>query len=328
MNSVVFTGLPRDITMFQSTVSGLNILKEEKKIIDKIVFATWKNQMTPEYWNVCNRYKVQVLEKTEPEYAGSGGHFFYQCRALENGLKECNPDNYVMKLRTDTWIDRRFVEKLITNPDNYLSPYPSDIFIRKVWIPYAEITKPFYMPDELFYGHHEDISKLFNYEMKYETMQSKDGGGETHIRRFVDPFIEKFPIFELMIKKVSEDSFMRLFAPERFSLLKKRLNQDWYLELLAYYYFILHKYFKIWNEPGVMKWYQPYCEPKIQLEREKFIENFHSSKSFLGQRIFCYDYRWIDDIVNGNFPKSDEIGEKMYKKIKGIKCKEIYFIRE
>ncbi len=298
MNDVIFTGLPRESQMLKKTLDGLDRLKGIG-LVNKIVFSTWKGYVTDEYRAIFEMFNVEVLEKTEPEDKGLGGHFFCQAKSLQNGLEVCDPKHWILKLRADTWIDESFIANIMRNRDDYLYKKPDEIFLKKVWIPYAEITKPFYMPDEIFYGTWFDVSKLLNYEKSYETMYAKDGGGETHIRRFVHPFIENYPIFKLMIKDISNDNLVRLFSPERFTLLKQRLTEERYLGYLAKYYWILYKYFRIRNYSGVMKWHQPYCEPQIKLNNNNFTGNFRPSKSFLGQRIFCYDDTWIHNLVEG-----------------------------
>lgn len=315
MNDIIFTGLPREPQMFVNSLIGFSTLRTQG-LVDKIILSTWENYIEPSYRDILDRYNVVVLEKTEPEDKGSGGNFFCQAKSLENGLEICDKSHYILKLRTDTWLDAGFIADIMRDAETYLAKEPG-IFIKKVWVPYAEITKPFYMPDELFYGYHPDIAKLLNYDKTYETMTAKDGGGETHIRRFVDPFIIQYPIFRDMIKQISDDNFVKLFAPERFTLLNQRLEEEKYLKYLATYYHILYENFRIKNKHGVMKWYQPYCSPEIHLDNNKFRENFNSSKSFLGQRIFCYDDTWISNVVEGKL-NHDKYAEKVYNIIKRI----------
>lgn len=314
VNNIIFTGLPRTPEIMKRNLSGFSKLQNQK-IVNKIVFSTWTNYMTPAYWNLMNKYNVIVLEKEEPEDKGRGGHCFCQAKALENGLDVCNPQDKILKLRTDTWLDADFIGKIMTD-DSYLDKEPDDIFIKKVWVPYAEITKPFYMPDEMFYGYHSDIYKLVNYEKFYDSMVSKDGGGETHIRRFIHPFLFEYPIFNDMIEEIANDNFVRLFSKDRFELLKTRLTESKYLTYLANYYYILYKYFRIYNT-GQMEWYQPYCKPKISLDNDKFTENFTRLRSFCEQRIFCYDDKWIANVVEGKL-NFDKTAKMIYNIIEGL----------
>ena len=305
---IIICGVPRDKDRMKQTILEMTGLRNEG-YVENIIFSTWKNYLTDDYREILDG--STILEKDEPEDRGVRGHIWCQMKSFENGLNECNKENYVLKIRTDLYICPYFVKSLISKAENYLyrNYKEGDIFIEKVWIPYVEITKPFYMPDEIFFGNHNDISLLYNYDKSYDDLAGKDGGGETHIRRFIYPFIDKYPILYDYIEEIRQDNCTILNSPKRFERLVDNLNRSKYIKYLSIYYKILYEYFRIWNEIGKMSWYQLYCQPVIQLENDRFIENFHSSKCFLGQRIFCYDDKWIYNIMERRIehPKAIEI---------------------
>lgn len=286
MLDILFCGLPRNFSLLRTSLNDIDVLKSDN-IVENIAFSTWKNKLSSEYRELLNKNNVHIIESDEPQDFGER-NIWLQMKSLEYGLEHCDNSNYVLKTRSDVWLSPNLIRMIVQ--DNYLDKENTKIFRKKIWIPWAEIRKPFYMEDACFCGLHCDICKMVNYDSYYDILCKSIGGGETHIRRFIHPFIHK-----PMVKKKIND----------FINMDRVLSNDEYIEFLAIYYDILYKYFRIKTNHGSFKMKQPYHEPKISLNSNEFRANFNSSKMFFMDRTFCYDDVWIHNMFNGTMCNDD-----------------------
>jgi len=267
---IIFCGLVRDMDSFKKTLEDLQLLRK-KELVDKIIVSTWigEVQKTPELSSFLKDKKVLVVESKEPENRGDG-NVWCQMKSLQMGLKEVNQNKFVLKTRTDVYINPDFLEKLFSEKEkilriSYHLP-KGDIFKYKIWAPWFEITKPFFMGDECFFGYKSDLNLLVNYDCSFDN-ENYLGPDTTHIRRFVYPFLKNYPSFNVYIKNYGNERFLKNFLMKksynlydfltrfmllrnlseinRFNVLKKRLKDDNFLRCLADYYIILYSHFYI-----------------------------------------------------------------------------------
>ena len=295
--SIVFTGLVKG-----KEPKLLNNLNQHSQIFHRMILSTWKGQLTKGFKNDISRFKnLEIIEADVPLNPGRG-NINCQMKSFENGLDKINePTELVLKARTDFLLTRKFATKLLASiPKHFLEKTLGGPFVHKVWVPWIEITKPFYVADEFFMGYSEDLRFLINYNASYDTRIKNIGHGITHIRRFIDPFMKYYPALEEYLD--CDDSLVRMEHPDRFSKLDKNLDniKDYkYLKFLAIYFHIFYKYFRVNLESKAMITNQPYAEPRMKLDPLTFRPNFASSKSFFKTRIFCYDDIWLKNLAEG-----------------------------
>ncbi len=324
---VIFCGLVRDIDLFKKTINDLQSLRK-KKLVDKIILSTWigEIQKTPNLSDFLKNNKIIVLESPEPEDRGDG-NVWCQMKSLQIGLTKTKND-FVLKTRTDVYINPDFLEKLLSDKENLLKityHLPKrDIFKYKLWAPWFEMTKPFFMGDECFFGHRDDLNLMINYDCSFDT-ENYLGPDTTHIRRFVYPFLKDYPAFNEYIKNYGNERFLKNFLMKktynlyaflthfkalkniseinRFNVLKKRLKEDNFLRCLASYYMILYSHFYIdsstFSNQILFK-----GKPKPILQSDGVIlDNNFSRKRVLGGdyggQIYIYDMNFL----NGLFEK-------------------------
>lgn len=305
-SDVVFSGLVRNIEPLRKSIEAFRPLREDG-IIDRMIVSTWSNQESKELTDLIEENEATLVLVPEPVDRGTG-NIWCQMRSFQNGLDLCDRSNFVLKARTDFWLDPNFVRKIMEYKEDYLGEVDGHLFERKIWVPWIEITKPFYVADEFFYGTHSDVRKLINFDSEYDVKIKNIGHGITHIRRFVDPFLGTYPVlFEYLAR---DDSFIKLGIEGRFEALGELVEDDEYLRYLSIYYHIFNKYFRISLDNGVMNTNQPYCEPRIRLNKDEFRPNFDQKMSFFATRIFCYDDDWIRMLLAREFD-SDPMAEKI-----------------
>ncbi len=287
---ILFTGLIRTPEMFKQTVADLEDLRKEG-LVNQILLSTWFGEVEkyPDIQEFLNKHNVKVIRSEEPKPRGTlrSSTIWCQMKALEAGLSHVEKDKFVLKTRTDVYMNPEFLRKLFKEKENLLKITKSlpkgNIFRYKIWIFYYEIKTPFHMGEECFFGQRDDLKNLINYEESYDK-DYQIGGGISHIRRYVHPFLKVYPIFETYLKYYARDEFFKsliekekfffksqLYAkyfPHNFGLrgflrkfktlkflnknnkfktLSKRLEKEEFLDILAAYYSILYSHFYIDN---------------------------------------------------------------------------------
>ena len=189
----------------------------------------------------------------------------------------------------------------------------------------------------MLFLHHSDIKHMINYDKSYDK-NYKIGNAVSHIRRFIHPFIQHYPILQEYLKTYSKDSWLKTLAIKfshkvfdmrgskiarsissrnKFSVLDKKLRDDKFIDILAAYYSILYSHFyidgnsfpnqvvsKVWNAPGK------------KLNPNEFTANLKEEMSHPSQpgQIYDYDMELLNNICNKKI-KSDMISDKLLKAI-------------
>ena len=276
--------------------------------IDQIIISTWTEEVNNNkfLFSILNKLKVDVVSQKSDVYKNS---FFYQSKSLENGLANISNKNLdVFKTRTDLFIDTSYLKKII---DLDYSLNNKSIFSKKVWIPFFEISKPVYFGDECIYANYKDLSKLYNYEEKYDHWQI--GPGCSHIRRFIDPYINFYQELEIIQRKHSVTNHG---SSKRFPTLNKLLLDKEYLNFLFFNYLILKNEFRVGLENTESYiFFREWSSGKVQPKESEFYKSFDKKNSFnpsLGQ-IFSYDETWLTNIINNSDFSEEIINNKIYK---------------
>ena len=198
---VIFTGLVRNLDLFIKSLEDFSKLRSENMIGD-IIFSTWVGEIDKYdgLRNTLEKYDCHLVESEPP--AKSIGFIWHQMKSLYLGLEQVEDNLYCLKTRPDLYIKPEFIRKLIGNTDDLNINLPNEqepIFEKKIWIPYFEITKPFYMSDECFWGKAVDLKKLVNFDASYDVLYDINCG-IAHIRRFMHPFVERTPMLREYLK--------------------------------------------------------------------------------------------------------------------------------
>ncbi len=97
-------------------------------------------------------------------------------RYIDNNYKEENI--FILKTRMDVFINNHQLNYIFSQ--NYKINLQNTLFQYKIWIPWAHITKPFYMEDACFYSHISVMKNLSPYIGNLFNDQ-----GHSHIRWFL-----------------------------------------------------------------------------------------------------------------------------------------------
>lgn len=307
----------------------------KKNVIQKVVVLYWKE----------DEIIIDKLEKLYPEFIYKklrkparkfDKNIFYQMYQLEEGLKYFSFESLILKLRPDVFIPNYYIEKIF-NLDYSIKLNSLNIFNSKVWVPYYEISKPFYFGDEVFCGYKSDLIKLFNYSIKYDHIFTIDSG-ISHIRRFIDPFNQKKQFEEFLL-------FFSLTGhgtPQRFDIFSKYFkNNIIYLEFLIQFLEILKSHFIVGIDNKKVVTFRTWNEYIIDFEKIKsFPINAENTFNINYGHIFCFDNSFtikyqnlIYEHLNQNkkyltekYPPLDKIkeqikpnfSEKLKLKLKGL----------
>lgn len=274
---VLFTGLIREYETFKRSLDTLSDLRK-MGFVNKIILATriGETEKHPEMHASFKQANVKIVEAEDPEinenspYYGGRDFIWRQMRSFEVGLKSVENGRFVLKTRSDVYVNPKFIEKLAREKESLLKIKKNlpmgNIFKFKVWVPWFELTKPFFMADECFFGLKEDLEKLYNYDKDY--FEKYDLGTDVHhVMRYIHPFLDKYNIFYKALNKYNKDRSFKNFVKRnsgkwyeylkkfnslkimsersRFNVLNKRLEDNQYIDLLSAYYFVLYSHFYI-----------------------------------------------------------------------------------
>jgi tetratricopeptide (TPR) repeat protein/SAM-dependent methyltransferase len=295
---VLFCGLARTPELLLRSVTELAALRQ-RQLVDRIVFSTWKGQIDShaDLRRSLAACRVELVESEEPQYQGTS--VFHQMRALELGLDHLDGSRPVFKTRADVYVRPEFLEKLAADT-HYLEPERCDdhaVFQKKIWVPWFEITKPFYMGDECFFGASGDLRKLVNYDVSYDVKYDLDAG-RGHIRRFIHPFLSHFPVLADYLRSGAKTQHN---TSERFETLRRNMNSPAFWDYLAVYYRILKRYFRVESDyVSAQIVFRKWSRPEVTIDADRFDENFTVEKSWNGERgqIYAYNERWLDGVLN------------------------------
>jgi len=329
---ILITGLLRTEELFKRFTQDLIALRK-KGIIDNIIFSTWIGELAkyPEMHSFLKKNKVTIIENEEPGIDKKAGSIWNQMKSMSAGLKYINPNKFVLKTRTDVYINPLFIEKMknarqILKITNNLPG--GNIFKYKIWIPWYELTVPLYLADECFFGLCDDLKNLINYDRTFDTKYNIYAG-KSHVRRFIYPFLKNYPILyeslgkygsekkiKTLIRKFSRSIFdlerfkiiKKIYELNKFKILKNQLKDEIYLKCLAAYYTILNSHFYIdscsFPEQVIFREHNP---PIVELDDKNIDNNFSIKKQRLpyGGRIYGYNEKLLKNIFNKTLEETE-----------------------
>jgi len=264
---ILVLGLLRDEHLFKQFLGYVQDLRNIYKIT--IVISTWDTERET-YENVMkmmNITDVHITTTPQLKYNGKSankndvksnyqGYGVYECGTLcdntcllqtknyQKGLKfirehfDNDKCSYVLKTRTDVYITKEFLNQIfsldLTINDKY-----KGIFLEKVWVPFIEINKPFYIGNECFFGRIEDMEKIDTW--KFFARQNLYQG-VAHIRMFILPFLKRYPIFNSFLKNKYGLNKRMTMRDNRQIYTDKDIIKTYYSTLLAHYYHVMREY--------------------------------------------------------------------------------------
>jgi len=330
---VLFCGLVRQHDLFKKSVQEILLLKDQG-LVNNIFVSTWKGELQkcPEIHDFLKNNNIIIIESDEPEDRGEG-NIWCQMKSLDEGLKKIPKDKFILRTRTDIHINPDFLKKLFSEKQDLLKITHNlpkgNLFKYKIWIPWFELTKPFFMGDEAFFGLCEDLKLLINYDPCFDEKYYL-GPDISHVRRFIHPFLEPYPILLDYIKEFSNErlfktslrkksiklyDFLKKFKilrkmseNNRFKVLHKRLKDPNFLNCLAAYYSILHSHFYINNHSFPNQVFFIAHEKPILMSNGKDIEKNFTKEMVgipLGGQIYIYDMDFLNSLYEKNMNPSE-----------------------
>ncbi|MFC1892236.1 hypothetical protein ACFLZT_07580, partial [Thermodesulfobacteriota bacterium] len=196
-NAIIITGQIRSPELFLDCLSTLKTLKDED-LLYRIIYVLWTGELDayPEIRKQLELIDVEIIE-TESALVSGISNIWHQMKALDVAIHEIPKGYYVLKTRPDVNISLNLMRRLFNGYFDLSLPNNRDmpkIFKARIWVPWFEISKPFYIADECFFGLREDVVKLYNYDARFDVIYSIDSA-LSHIRRFIHPFLDSFPLF-------------------------------------------------------------------------------------------------------------------------------------
>ena len=350
---VIFAGLIREYDVFRHSIKDLVMLRK-KGLVDKIILSTRIGEPAkhPEIAPFLKEAGVTIMEAEDPELNQNSPYYrgkdfiWRQMKSLEVGLNGVENGKFVLKTRSDVYIEKKFIEKLAREKEALLKISKDlprgNVFRYKVWVPWFELTKPFFMADECFFGHKDDLKKLYNYNKDY--FEKYDLGPDVHhVMRYIEPFLKKYPIFYSSMSKYSRDRSMKNFIKRnypqlyeklknyamlkkaseqsRFNVLASRLKNQDYIGLLASYYYVLYSHFYIdlvsFKDQIV---FRDFYSGNLPCSDNKNAENNFSKKKvrFPGSgMIYFYELGFIRSLLEGGL-ESTPMASRLTEGIKNF----------
>lgn len=316
-SDVIFCGLPRKPERLWYSLCDLAQLRSDG-LVDKIVFATWKGEPTPEIIQWSKEYNFEIIESDYPEGDSGSAHLWYQMRSQELGMSVCNKNNFILKTRTDAYCGKKILRTMFSNPEQFLAKQDSDkTFKYRIWVPWFEITCLFYIADECIYGHYDDMEKIIHYDRSYNVEWSP------HVIRFIHNFRTEFPYLDRYI--LQEDAYLeqchkiwKLKPDERIENVLSKFSEDKTIQYMASYYLVIYKYFKIFCTEEMR--FKKYSRRWDHLSNDFFAGNFTKEKFRWRMMFMCYDDVWIKNVVEGKM-QQDQLLINLQKYIQEIENK-------
>jgi hypothetical protein len=326
--NVILTGQIKNYKYFKNNIKVFSKLKKNKEIY-QLILSTWENEI--DKFKNLRKLLIEANFKIIESKLSSINiktSYNYQTITLKNGLDKIkNNGLMIFKSRPDLVIKSENLLK-IANLDYQIIEKKNNIFEKKIWVHWFEITKPFYICDECFYASYNDIKKLCRNDNEYEKKYITDHG-KTHIIRFINPFLKNYPSLINYLKYLSISGYE---TNKRFKILEKLKSNKVYLEFIYLYYFFIYTYFIVGLEDKKNNYiyFRKWSNCNIKLNNNLLL-NFNKKYSWdrsLGQ---IYSYKNIDNAslikkdkfqnaLNNSFSKIDLYGiEKLF-----YFCKEVF----
>lgn len=305
--NVIITGQIRSAETFNKSIVELISLKKEG-VVDKIILSTWEGELDKLDSNSIKKVNDNMIVITPKPPSIQSSSIFYQMKSFHCGLDEVvEHSSFIFKTRPDLVIKQEHIKEIIKL--NNTITCKSSPFINKVWVPWFEITKPFYLADECFYCSYTDAHKLYNYNTIYDNYYDIDAG-ISHIRRFYEPFIALYPEFANYFKHFGISGHGTDSRFPIFNLMKK---SNAYLYSISTYYKILDENFNIGiSEYGYIdfrEWNQKYNQTEIT----NLINSVTAKGSFDPKKGHNYAYTSNDVIrLRESMAVTEPLNEKLY----------------
>ena len=254
--SIIFTGLIKEPELFKISLDELTAIDK----VEEIILSTWETEVSTHaklLTNLSEKYGLKVIGI--PETQVWPGNLLAQMTSLYVGLGRANRQNYILKTRPDVHINKIALSHVFGKNLSITKPRG----LKRVTLPFSEkvcvwgpeATVPFYIHDLFFFGSYGDVSKLVNMDVRYDFLYTMSQE-KIHIRRFIHPLINEFPILEkfLHVEHVlgNTEKFPNNY---RYYVLEKLLDNDLYILILALYYKLFGMlYSSDWGVSDVFKW--------------------------------------------------------------------------
>jgi len=296
--AVVFTGLVREEELFKKSIIDFYNLKKEG-LLEKIAISTWKDEID-KYKGLrdfLTSHNVEMIETDEPKIHGPS-HIWCQMKTLDEALNKISDDFYVLKTRPDVYINPKFVKKLFLEKNHLLkinSNAKYNIFSNKIWLISASLDAPFYIIDICFFGKCRDLKLMVNYNTIYDEKYNFDIH-KVHIRRFMEPFRDKFSIFDYCFKN-NGGIFGK--GPCRAELFNYKAKNDFFIRVFLTYYYILDTYFYInGDEIKNQIIFRNVTYPFNRLNSSEFcLNNYSQIIDPPETKMFIFNGEWIKNLI-------------------------------
>ena len=306
--NIVVTGQLRTPERFERSLHDWAALRAAG-IVGRVVVVTWEQEAIEraECCRLVSELGGEIVTRPEPPVRGIG-HIWPQTLALDVGLQCFDDHEPVLKTRTDLWMDPTLIRELAAGPAMREPPTLSEVvFEQRVWVPWFELTKPFYLADECFAGLAGDLRKLINYDESYSLLYDI-GCGITHIRRFLPAFRANFPVLQRFLDTYTDAGH---FSPDRWARVTELLQDDRYLDVLAAYYQILAGAFRIGAPDGAIEFRSwssgtPQPDPTTRMN-DAFVARASGLEP--GGHLFAHGEDWLRACLAGELPP-DALGSR------------------
>ncbi len=301
---VLFTGLLRKKNMF---LRSLSAFRQHADSFVKILFSTWESER-PKLKDLESLIDEVVYSPVPPKNKyGKYGHYesgapcetyiWNQMYNYEVGVKRIREmcgeakDIFVLKTRTDVYVDPQFILDHVTS--DTLTPVQETVLSHKIWVPWVDIAKPFYMADECFLVHANDMDRFYNYKHYGRQLI---GQGIDHMRRFVDPFISTEPVFRQYM--TTHSTYVKKILTTPLPVLESNAH---YLTVLKRYYEVLEANVVVLSTPGKVQFRRWNCCESINIDTfgsDTFADAFNLlAQHGVGNLKLCYKNSLISELL-------------------------------
>ncbi len=247
MNVILITGQNKKPILFKKNIDlflKLNI---------PVVYVTWTNEIIPPYVKTEGSillYQIPPVKKTYGNMLAQKTTFQYGLQKIKELFGDNSDNLFILKTRPDVYINESMLDyifhlNMVTNDDG-----ANGNLSHKIWIPWAHVIKPLYLPDESFYSHVSVLERLIVSDIYLFENEQK---GTT-------PFRWYFPL-------VQNTTFIRdylslpLKVRQQFVDFKIEKNDKFICNILYEYYEFLLQNFHIYTKEGGIK-FRKWSDPK------------------------------------------------------------------
>jgi hypothetical protein len=283
---------------FRRSISELSDLMADN-LIDKIIFATETGSLKnkEKLRNYLRRHEVDIIE-SHSRFSGRGTEW-YQMQDLDAGLEHVQDNATLLKTRSDIHINKPFIRSLFTGGIDHLHrPAGSGVFKNRIWAPFFGILTLFMISDYCFWGHKEDIEKLFNYDARYDVKYDLQKGIAA-TRRYIHPYLDKYPFLNEYLTHYRGYNRHPDFLTDRNKFVQSRLESPQFCDFLGFYYKTMLEDFYVNYEPVKMRdrdsqtHFEIFPHVDKASSTEQFMTNFEGGPNQGRRDIICTHTSWL-----------------------------------